>query len=91
MELGLLIIPFLLNVLLLMLPELTFNRFNLKKICKKKKRHEKSEVNSCGGSKCVKTWMQIKLLLEKQIASYTNTLRRDENKKCQSGGLWERC
>lgn len=48
-------------------------------------------LNSCGGSKCVKTWMQIKLLLEKQIASYTNTLRRDENKKCQSGGLWERC
>lgn len=85
MELGLLIIPFLLNVLLLMQPELTFNRVN------KKKRHEKSEVNSCGGSKCVKTWMQIKLLLEKQIASYTNTLRRDENKKCQSGGLWERC
>lgn len=53
--------------------------------------YEKSEVNSCGGSKCVKTWMQIKLLLEKQIASYTNTLQRDENKKCQSGGLWERC
>lgn len=42
-------------------------------------------MNSCGVSKCVKTCIQIKLLLEKQNASSTNILRMDENRKhCQT-------
>lgn len=44
-----------------------------------------SEMNSCGGSECVKVCMCIKLLLEKQNAPYANTLRTAENKKhCQT-------